>query len=320
MAVPTISTVTPNNGPPCGKNLVIITGTNFRTPTITYTIPATAVPQTVSVTIAGLAADRVEVASSTKLYVIVPEAEGNYKDQKFDPVDIVITNLDDDGNPISGESVTLTDGYTYKRWEFSAAPLIAVAKKFLTRLMREVHPNVGWNTHPEFIEETVGTVTLVSEAPSINVDMDVEDDMDYNEFDNGFADISDGTITMRYRALRSRRFEARVMIVGRNKTEAFHMADAIENSFMINPFIKISADASLYSGNIDTFPVELRGSVKRASNPNNMGTYVLMHQLWIRGIRTLASIPVDWYKPILEDEMTIHLSDVDGNNREETSV
>jgi hypothetical protein len=320
MAVPTIISLDPTTGPPCGKNLVIVNGSNFRIPTTTYTVPSTDISQTVSVTVDGVPADRVEVGSSSKLYIIIPEATMTCNSQKFSAVDIRVANLDDDGNEISGENVTLSDGYTYKRWVLGESPLIHVAKKYLERLTREIHPNVGWNVHPEFVEEVEGTVTLVTEAPSINVDVDIAADVDFIQFAQGFTAIADGSLYKMYRGLRPRRLETKLLVVGRNKLEAMHMVTAIEDTFSLNPWISVTADSEFYSGSTDKFPVELRGSPTRASNPNTMGTFVMAMNIWIRGLQLISSVPVDWYKGLVTDEMTAHLTDMDGDNRATFSV
>lgn len=119
MSVPTISAVSPTTGPTTGDFLVTLTGTNFRTPAITPGAATT--PVTVSVLIGGIAATDIEVVSDTTLRCVVPALVAKVPSSGNDAplprfsqaVSIVLTNLDDSGVPIAGETVTLASALTY---------------------------------------------------------------------------------------------------------------------------------------------------------------------------------------------------------------
>lgn len=149
MAVPTFVSTSPATGPTGGRNLVTITGTNFRTwpaPPAAGPIPKTAVP--VQVKFDGEAALSVAVVSSTRLDVLVPPYRGNSEASPTSPADgsnplplpqtdIVITNVDDAGVAIPGETVTAADAYRYARTALRT-PDAAEAQQVWRRTLRDV--------------------------------------------------------------------------------------------------------------------------------------------------------------------------------------
>lgn len=317
MAIPTITNISPNSGPPCGYNLVVITGTNFRVPTLTYTIPATAVPQTVSVTFDGVAARRVDVASTTKLYVIVPQSVGDYKELKTDAINVVVTNLDDDGVAIPTETVTATAAYRYKRWPLEENVLAILAKEFIKRLRREVVQQVSYRTHPEFGEEDGGTYTIINEAPSISLDIDFPEDKEFSHYDNGHETIQSGDDYRQYRALSTYRMDITMLVTGRNSMEAMHLVDTVKKTFQMNPFLTIPTDSTLYPGYTDSYPVDIMEGARKISAPNNHGICVFSRQASCRGIQTMSQYATEWYKSVDDGSAHIFISDDEGNNIED---
>lgn len=100
MAIPTIASITPTQGPTLGDFSVGIVGTGFRMPTLGVTHG-----NTVAVTVDGEAVEA-QVFDSTFVVILMPEHASG-------PIDIVVKNLDDNGAPIAGEVVTLSQGFTY---------------------------------------------------------------------------------------------------------------------------------------------------------------------------------------------------------------
>ncbi len=83
---PTITSITPKVGPIAGGTTVTIAGTNFATPSVTF---------------GGIAATVVS-SSATSITAVTPAASG------AGAVNVVVTN------PSSGQSATLTNGFTYQ--------------------------------------------------------------------------------------------------------------------------------------------------------------------------------------------------------------
>lgn len=116
MAIPTISTVSPALGLTRGRNVIQITGTNFRLPD---PVPPSGFlgghePVTVKVTFDGLRAPWAGVATSGLLLCTAPTW--------VDPAialphacAVRVANVDNAGAEIPGESATKAAGYTYQR-------------------------------------------------------------------------------------------------------------------------------------------------------------------------------------------------------------
>src|SRR3990172_7365086 len=109
MAVPTITSVTPNSGPTAGRLLVAIAGTNFQLSPTPPPGPTNGIlAPTVRVLFGTELAVNVAVVSSTKLYCYIPSGDDG-------PVDVTVTHLDPLGVPIVGETVTAVAAFTYTR-------------------------------------------------------------------------------------------------------------------------------------------------------------------------------------------------------------
>lgn len=100
MSIPTITSITPTQGPTLGDFSVGIVGTNFRMPSLGVTQG-----NTVAVTVDGKEVDA-QVFDATFIVILMPEHDTG-------KVDIVVQNLDDDGAPIAGEVATFSQGFTY---------------------------------------------------------------------------------------------------------------------------------------------------------------------------------------------------------------
>lgn len=128
MAVPIITRILPFGssvddrveGATGGGSLVEIYGGNFRVP-VPEAFKAETVP-TVRVEFNGSAAPSVGVIRSNLLQVVTPPSPLPFNENRAGDnrqigyqgvVSVTVTNLDDDGNPIPGETATATDSYLY---------------------------------------------------------------------------------------------------------------------------------------------------------------------------------------------------------------
>ncbi len=126
MAVPQIFGVSPSAGPSMGGNMVIVDGLNFRLPDEP---PATGVApkaaQTVEVLFGTIPADpeKIFVVQDSRLYVKAPPFPMHDANEVpllvAQTVDVTVTNLDNNGDPIAGETVTEVDGYAFDRVDIS---------------------------------------------------------------------------------------------------------------------------------------------------------------------------------------------------------
>jgi len=178
MAVPTITSLTPNVGHPGGSALVRIDGSNFQLPASAP--PASegrtvAPPSSVRVLFDGVEAQSVRVASATRLYVVTPRykplatqaAQLAALDPAGDAVDVEVQNIGAFGEVLGSERVVLADGYTYRRQLLTTtSDLTRLVKQLLLEMRRQIHPNavltrsVDWSEDPASILRKVAVATL----------------------------------------------------------------------------------------------------------------------------------------------------------------
>lgn len=193
MAVPTFTSISVSSGPAMGGYMVEIIGTNFRLPDPPpATGPVPPLLPTVEVTFGGVASGSVSVASDSRIFVVVPK--GSLLDANLNPieqlvVDLGITNLDNAGVPIAGETVTVPSAFTYARVDLSHNNKSAVnrlVRILLESLVSETIANVHYETNTDYDEDTGTIWTNMTKVPGISVmGPDFTENTFYNE--GGYA-------------------------------------------------------------------------------------------------------------------------------------
>jgi hypothetical protein len=161
MTTPTITSISPAGGQTGGKTLVTIVGANFRLPRTPASTGPTAAPSpTVRVTFGGREASRVCVLASTQLTCLTPIGDAGART-------VVLTNLDNAGDPITGESVTRTgaNGFAFARPSLAAESYLQyVVRALLQEWRRQVLENVSITTHTDFDADTADKLNTVAVA------------------------------------------------------------------------------------------------------------------------------------------------------------
>lgn len=297
MAVPTISTVTPSSGPAAGGFLVQVVGTNFKTPTLDFTIPSPDLVPTVAVTIGGLSCPLVKVLSATELYARAPRYAAEPTAATFSALSVAVTNLDSSGVPIPGETATKTSAFTYFRWGMGAPrkdpPMLQVLYAILEHLMSEVSREVSVQAHTDY-GLTGEDVTHISSLPSIGIRLSMPPDLEWKQWEMEEEEIDqpDGTVDV-YKYRDTRMLVLDLTISGETPQEALLLEQGIRDFVNINPELELAADQDLYPGANDQIPLEISQSPRQASNPTNQNLVVLTMQLRARGIPTLPDLPYE---------------------------
>lgn len=162
MTVPTISTVTPALGPTGGWTLVEIVGTGFRTPTAPPpTGPVPARPRSVAVYFGTASAKQISVASSTKVYALSPVYD-------IGTVGVTLTNVDDAGVPIPGETVTKANAFTFQRPKLTDEDnLSRLIRALIREVKRQVIENVQWVPHTDWSDMPASGRPAIATLPAI---------------------------------------------------------------------------------------------------------------------------------------------------------
>ncbi len=190
MTAPTVTSFLPTVGHTGGSTVCEIqlsgSGTGFNLPPDPVPGPDGIVPEplpTVSVTFGGVPALDVAVQSSTLLYALSPISPtytqiGNRRDWGPGFVDVVVTNLDANGNPIAGESVTLTQAFEYRRPDLSVeSHATTTIARFMEELARQVCPTVDYARHTDWTDggATVDLGQIAKMPALLIVDLSFED-------------------------------------------------------------------------------------------------------------------------------------------------
>lgn len=250
MAVPTFTSITPDDGLPAGRGRVRIVGTGFRLPPVpppagsdpplTGPIPGD-FPQwlrTVRVEIDGRPCDDVIPVSDTLLYAITPEYRGLPASlPKLS--DVVITNLDDSGVPIVGESVTASAAFTFRRQDLTVDSDVAwVARNVIDRFARNVIENVTVSTGLDYAES--GSLLLaISRLPTLALlGPDIEEDEEGEERNERQfpqdPDAPAGDVLINAAPLPVS-LVWRILVLSDDKLEALNLANLVTNDLRKRP-------------------------------------------------------------------------------------
>jgi hypothetical protein len=330
VAQPTFISVTPNEGHPGGGQIAVISGTNFRAREVALAVPEPDSVVTVAVTFDGDAAEKVWVVSDTELHVRVPTATLNptsdiQREMKlnpdiskisFSPVDIVITNLDDSGVPIAGESVTASAAYTYEqpllRLPGGDPPLLQVLVQYLRLLKRCVCTHVALSTHTDYGEDGM-IYTVLADNPSVGLRMDIIRDPEYSHYDNLVQIFPDGDEYKEYDMQSTVMLVYNLTLSSQNEGEVLRMVDALIDMQLASPHLIVPPDPD-YPISIDNnrYPLEIPQLPQQVGSYNKSNICAFSAQMRVRGIPILRGDPSTEH---IKRRMTLRLasSDMDGS-------
>jgi len=172
MAIPTVTSTSPNSGSTRGRNIIRIVGTNFRLPNA----PAATGPiqsdqqKTVSVQFEGVESEWAYAASSNLILAKVPPWTGSYSVSFPVGVDVRVANLDDSGVEIPTENATLVDGYSQNRMSLAAEPYLQYVIRQVVKLFRiHVLENTHHTTSRDFSLTPTQQKTVRAEGPLVQL-------------------------------------------------------------------------------------------------------------------------------------------------------
>jgi len=323
MAIPTITQVSPSEGPASGYNIIEVTGTNFQIPVPVPAVPTADAVPTVQVTVGSQEALAVRVLSSTLLHAIVPP-DNSAAYVASTAKSVTVQNLDAGGSPIAGETATAASAYTYKPWKLGPSrkdpPLLKVVVEMISRLMREVTDHVSANTHVDFGDEG-DTLIDLAEIPSLSLRLSFPRDTEWAQWDNGFEEVPDPSNPDRvllFRSQRTHMIVATVTAVGGGLREATFLVDAVMDSIMDSPYITVSADQDLYPGAQDQYLFEISGYPVQGGNQGNGNLVVYTMQIRVRGIRHISDYPTEVVWKMAEAYLTE--TNMEGENPSEVQL
>jgi hypothetical protein len=167
MAVPTITSVTPSTGPTRGRRLVKVVGTGYRLPPAP---PSSGRPvplnPSVQVLFGTEPALEVHVLSPTLLHVVSPVNDPG-------ACDLVVSNLNQDGTLVAGETAIAPAAYTFARPNLNKTGanesiLTRVVRTFMRELKRQLIENVELTVHTDYDDTPDGAdVAMLAKLPGM---------------------------------------------------------------------------------------------------------------------------------------------------------
>lgn len=262
MGVPQITTITPAEGLASGRAKVVVRGVLFR---VQESDPDRQTPlQTVSVTFDGVEAETVLPFAHYRLDVVTPAYAGAPASLPA-AVDVVVTNLDDNGDPISGETVTKVGAYTYRRPEIvqtesdgtptSFSTLQAINETFIQFLQRNITEDVVPASDPDWSDDPSTGLTAVAALPAITLDgPSLEESLTYrtaenvvtnNDPDDGYANVTAAPLCCK--------LSWAIVVITDRKHDAVHTLNAVIALFRRRPIFNVPVKA----GSSETYAADL---------------------------------------------------------------
>ena len=332
MAIPTFSSITPNTGYPGGGYIATIAGTNFRAVERDFTDPQGDYFPTVAVTVDGVDVEDVWAISDTELRVRIPTAQLNPEPDilsarkinpdaskiSFTAVDVVITNLDDDGLPIAGETVTAASAYTYEqplmRIPEGDPPLLQVLREFIILLRRCILSNADFSTHTDYVGDPDAFYLELAEHAAISLRMDTEKDPDYSHYDNEPRVLEVNPKDWQEYAMQTTlRLGFELTLSSKSVREVMHMASNLVAMQMATPWLVVPQDPRYPVTIADNkFPMEFVQYPRQIGSANRSNICAYTAQMVIRGVPVILGDPsTEGIKQRLT--LVLATSDINGN-------
>lgn len=274
MATPTIASVSPTSGPAGGRHLVTITGTNFRLPpTPPVGLLNGAEPKTVRVKFGAETATRAFVISATSIHVFVPPYRGDPDAATHGAVAVEVTNLDDLGNSIAGETATSAAAYTYVRTNLrapAAEPLIVrTVAEVVFAFRRQVIRNTVFTTSTDYSES--GATVAMSSVPLIAISGPrITKDPIRNSVEREvFREVATGSTRDLYYPMHTYTLEFDLVGLSDNNEELFTLSQATLEFFRRTPAIEVEVDVGDASKGRHQFELELVEPIAISLNPSS---------------------------------------------------
>lgn len=331
MPTPIVTTITPSTGLAFGRELVEILGQNFREPPA---IPANVIPvpvaePTVEVLFDGVLAETLEVVNGGRILVLTPPGRET-ADVSGDaaPITVTVTNLDDNGDPIPGETGTNATGFTYRLPEmYSMTTLQFVVNKFIQDLKDQVHPNVMLTVHTDWDGTLDGlNIANIASFPAIVLDgPEVRQNRFYSRNALTEVELEDGSEEFAIkREPRTVNLGFDILLLSDNVQEILNLAQHMTQYFHRNKYFRLPNDLANPDPN-DWTEYELDyqpgGDFSWATEPNNGNIRQMRGACLIRGIDIAegpivgkgAALGAKQGDPDVILESAVQLPDTDGD-------
>lgn len=297
MAVPTISSISPNQGHTGGRTLLEITGTNFLVPVPQSSGETDRQPLiTVEVLIDGEPATSVQVVTATRALALSPAYRGdpvNLDATNGVTVDVVVRNVDQTtGVEVPGESVTLAGGFEYRRPMLTGeaenrSDLRRLIEELIQLFRRQVVGAVDMARGVDYDDESNAELH-VAELPGLPgivlLGPDLEESREYSTNDPIEDDADDGSNEFVTRENpRTENVFFNVIGYSDNFGELINLMSATTGFFRKNRWIEVPIESDNPTGDRTRFEMDLVQSFSRAPDGGNSNLHSFQGRMRITG-------------------------------------
>lgn len=305
MAVPTVVRLLPAGneitdpveGPTGGDQLLEIYGDNFRLPNTDPVVPIPGQPfvkaprpRSVSVTFDGVEAKSAEVVKSNLIRVVTPATPipaNNANDNGQGSVDVVITNLDDNEDPIPGESITLVDAYTYRRVKLDAtteSDFLRLVATLIDMIRVQVLPEVILTVNTDWDADTMTSKVEIAKLPAIVLAGPDTPENRFYSVNERLDELVNGQVEIR-RKPHTIDLLFDIIGISDHPMEILNLMAVMTGFVDRNPFIEMYRDpADTSKGKVKyEFDFQTGGGLNLASRPNNSNLHNFNGSVLIRG-------------------------------------
>ena len=243
----------------------------------------------VEVLFGDVAAEDVQVLSSTELLVSTPSADAG-------TVGVTVRNIDEDGDVVPGEEVLEEDAFTFERPKLETTPdgtggsrgeptLTRVVRALLRKMKREVLENTVLTVHTDYPELPAGSSSaMVSKLPAIAI---AGPELTLNRFYSLNVERYEAAEAGRAYALRPPYTVDAIFTLAAADDSVVRLTTLMHeviSFFERNKTLRVQRDPTA-DGDVE-FEMELtsRGLTFATATPNNMNVRTFSGQVTIRGV------------------------------------
>lgn len=285
MAIPSITSVTPNRGHSGGGTVLRIVGTNFALPVAPASSgPVPAPPASVRVFIGGIEARRVRVASSTVLYVTT---------ERRDPakeLTLEVRNVGPFGETIGAERAELLEAFEYARPIFTTpSDFERITKALLIELKRQVLEEVVLTAHVDWTDDPSSILRGVRDAKMPSVFLagpTFRPNAVYRTNERARVELVDGVV-LEHRAPKTDDMVFTLGAIAEKQATALSLAAALSDFILRNPFLYVPRAEG--SSELVRFDLQGEGDVVLDSGNDESNIRTCSGTIAIAGVDTLAA-------------------------------
>lgn len=301
MAVPTITSVSPATGTSAGLDLVRVAGTNFA-------VDANGQPM-IAVLFGGREAELIAVVNDggASFADVRTPAQALANGVASLVLDVVVVNLDDEGDPVAGEEATAEDAFTVSRLDLAtASPLNRLVHRLCSLLSEQLSALAGREIHVDYDDEPGDAVRVVvpAQLPSVTLSGPrISFSGLYTSHKPRAVTVPGGAADERVVLAPSEAFdlEFTLMVVTDNRNVALDLLTAVQAWRARNRWVRMT-DAPSSATELH-WPVDFGEYRTSARGPDNLRASSVL--LTVRGFELDEGLPLDRSRLITDSAVSV---------------